>query len=215
MNIGVLVSGRGSNLQALIDNIEKGNIEANISVVISDNPKAKAIERCMKHNIKHRVVERKNFKNKLDFEKEILKILKENGVDLVVLAGFMKILSGSFISNYRNRIINIHPSLLPAFKGLEAQKQAVDYGVKFAGCTVHIVDESVDGGPIIIQAVVPVVQGEDEGKLSERILSYEHRILPQAVKWFTEGRIKVEGRKVTVKNARYGTIPFNPDLEGF
>ncbi len=215
MNIGVLVSGRGSNLQAIIDNVEKGKIEANISVVISNNPNAHAIERCKKHGIHYKIIEMKDFKNKIEFEKEIISVLKEGNVDLIVLAGFMKVLSNFFISNYRNKIINIHPSLLPSFKGLHAQKQAINYGVMISGCSVHIVDESLDGGPVIIQAVVPVLPEDDEITLAKRIIKYEHRILPQTIKWFSEKRVIIENRKVYIKNARYGTIPFNPDLEGF
>ncbi len=215
MNIGVLVSGRGSNLQAIIDSIESGKLNVNISIVVSDNPEAYALERCKKHGIDFDVVERKRFGSKREFEERIISILKDKKVDLVVLAGFMRILSSFFISHYRNRIINIHPSLLPAFKGLHAQRQAIDYGVKVSGCSVHLVDESLDGGPIIIQAVVPVFPDDNEESLAERILKYEHRILPQTIRWFSENRVVIEDRKIYIKGAKYGTLPFNPDLEGF
>lgn len=215
MRIGVLVSGRGSNLQAIIDNVEAGKLKADISLVISDNPEAKAVERCKKHGIPFSIIERKNFSAKREFEERMVKELKDKGVELVVLAGFMKILSSYFVSNFPLRIINIHPSVLPSFKGLDAQGQAVKYGVLFSGCTVHFVDETVDGGPIIAQAVVPVFPGESSESLAKRILAYEHRILPQVIQWISEGRVYVNGREVKVKGATYGTLPFNPDLEQF
>ncbi|GAB6066203.1 phosphoribosylglycinamide formyltransferase [Aquifex pyrophilus] len=215
LKIGVLVSGRGSNLQAIIDSIEAGKVKASIEIVISDNPKAYAIERCKKHNIPYEVVERKNFKSKREFEEKIASILKERGVELVVLAGFMRILSENFLKHFPNKVINIHPSLIPAFQGLNAQKQALEFGVKFSGCTVHIVDESVDGGPVIVQAVVPVLPEDTEETLSERILRWEHKILPQTVQWFAEDRIRIKGRKVIVEGARYGELPVNPALEIF
>ena len=215
LNIGVLVSGRGSNLQAIINSIEEGKVEARIKLVISDNPRAYAIERCKRHRIPHRVVERRDFPSKREFEEEMVRLLKGEGVELVVLAGFMRILSGDFLKHFPNRIINIHPSLIPAFQGLHAQRRAVEFGAKFSGCTVHLVDESVDGGPVIVQAVVPLLPEDTEESLSERILKFEHRILPQTVQWFAEGRVEVEGRKVTVRDARYGTLPVNPELERF
>ncbi len=215
LNIGVLVSGRGSNLQAIINGIEEGKINASIKIVISDNPEAYAIERCKRHGIPYEIVERKNFKSKKDFESKLVEILKDNGVQLVVLAGFMRILSSHFLSFFPQRVINIHPSLIPAFQGLNAQRQAVDFGVKFSGCSVHIVDESVDGGPVIVQAVVPVLPEDTEETLASRILEYEHKILPQTVQWFAENRIRIEGRKVIVDGAKYGTLPVNPALEIF
>lgn len=215
LRIGVLVSGRGSNLQAIIDNIEAGKVKAKIELVISDNPKAYAIKRCEKHKIPYEIVQRKNFGSREEFEKELVRKLKEKEVELVVLAGFMRILSPVFLREFPNRVINIHPSLIPAFQGLNAQRQAIEFGVKFSGCTVHIVDESVDAGPVIVQAVVPVFPDDTEETLSERILKWEHKILPQTVQWFSEGRIEVIGRKVIVKNARYGELPVNPALEIF
>ena len=215
LNIGVLVSGRGSNLQAIINGIEEGKIDARINLVISDNPDAYALKRCAKHGIPYRVVERKSFSSKKDFEEEMVRILKGEGVELVVLAGFMRILSGSFLAHFPQKVINIHPSLIPAFQGLQAQKKALEFGVKLSGCTVHIVDESVDGGPVIVQAVVPLLPDDTEEMVSERILGFEHRILPQTVQWFAEGRVKVIGRKVLVEGAKYGTLPVNPELEKF
>ncbi len=215
LGIGVLVSGRGSNLQAIIDSVEAGKVKADIKLVISDNPNAYAIKRCERHGIPCEVVRRKDFPSKEEFEKKLATLLKEKGVELVVLAGFMRILSPVFLSEFPQRVINIHPSLIPSFQGLHAQRQAVEFGVKFSGCTVHIVDESVDGGPVIVQAVVPVLPEDSEESLSERILEWEHRILPQTVQWFAENRIRIEGRKVLVEGARYGTLPVNPALEIF
>ncbi len=213
MKIGVLVSGRGSNLQALIDAYQSGKIEGHIALVISDNPNAYAIERCKKHKIPYKVVLRKDFPSKRDFEREMVRLLKEKEVELVVLAGFMRVLSGEFLSAFPMRVINIHPSLIPAFQGLNAQKQALDYGAKITGCTVHFVSEELDNGPVIIQACVPILPEDTEESLSERILKFEHRILPQAVKWISEGRVKIDGRKVVVEGAIYGTLPVNPMLE--
>ncbi len=213
VKIGVLVSGRGTNLQALIDGIHSGKLQASIEKVISDNPQAYALERCRRHSIKHEVIERRHFASKKEFEEKLASSLE--GVELIVLAGFMRILTSSFLEKFPNRVINIHPSLIPAFQGLNAQKQAVDFGVKFSGCTVHLVDESVDGGPVIVQAVVPVLPQDTEESLSERILSYEHRILPQAVQWFSEDRVRLSGRKVYIEGARYGELPVNPALEKF
>ena len=215
LKVGVLVSGRGSNLQAIIDGVESGKIDAEIRIVISDNPQAYALERCRRHGVPSRVVRREEFKTKRDFEDQMVRILKDAGVDLVVLAGFMRILSPYFLSHFPQRVINIHPSLIPAFQGLKAQGRAVEFGSKITGCSVHIVDESVDGGPVIVQAAVPVLPEDTEETLSERILKFEHRILPQTVQWFAEGRVKVDGRKVVVEGARYGTLPVNPDLEKF
>jgi len=213
MRIGVLVSGRGSNLQALIDAYQAEKIKGEIALVISDNPTAYALERCKKHNIPHKVVLRRDFQTKADFEREMVRLLMERGVELVVLAGFMRVLSSEFLKAFPMKVINIHPSLIPAFQGLNAQKQAIEYGAKISGCTVHFVTEELDNGPVIIQACVPVLPEDTEESLSERILKFEHKILPQAVKWISEGRVKVDGRKVVVEGAVYGTLPINPQLE--
>ncbi|MFN3976611.1 MAG: phosphoribosylglycinamide formyltransferase [Aquificaceae bacterium] len=215
MNLGVLVSGRGSNLQAIIDSIEKGKLKSTISLVISDKEGVQAIDRCIKHGIPYRVIKRKDFQSKESFEVAMVEALKEAGVELVVLAGFMRVLSATFLDNFPMKVINIHPSLIPAFQGLRAQKQALDYGAKITGCTVHFVTPEIDNGPIIVQACVPVLPHDTEESLSHRILSFEHRILPQAIKWIVEGRVKVEGRRVVVEGAQYGTLPFNPNIEDF
>ncbi|SNZ14018.1 phosphoribosylglycinamide formyltransferase [Hydrogenobacter hydrogenophilus] len=213
MKLGVLVSGRGSNLQALIDGIESGKLPCSIDIVISDREKAYALERCKRHKIPYLVIKRKDFSTQEAFEEEIIKAL--SGVDLVVLAGFMRILSEHFIKAFPMKIINIHPSLTPAFLGKSAQRQALEYGSRITGCTVHFVTEELDSGPVIVQACVPVLPDDTEETLSERILSYEHRLLPQAVRWISEGRVKVMGRKVVVHGANYGTLPANPQLEVF
>jgi phosphoribosylglycinamide formyltransferase (EC 2.1.2.2) len=157
MRVGVLVSGRGSNLQALINAYSEGKIKGEIALVISDNPQAYAIERCKRHGIECAVVERREFKSKLEFERRMVELLKEKGVELVVLAGFMRVLSGEFLKAFPMRVINIHPSLIPAFQGLHAQRQALEYGAKLTGCTVHFVSEELDNGPVIVQACVPVL----------------------------------------------------------
>ncbi len=156
INIGVLASGRGTNLQAIIEAVKEGKIEGRISIVISDNPDAFALKRAKQNNIETEYINFKSFKNREDYDKEIMECLKEKDIDLVVLAGYMRILSPYFIRTYKNRIINIHPALLPSFPGLHAQRQAVEYGVKISGCTVHFVDEGVDSGPVILQKAVEV-----------------------------------------------------------
>ncbi|HRS97063.1 MAG TPA: phosphoribosylglycinamide formyltransferase [Smithella sp.] len=200
LKLGVLISGNGSNLQSIIDHIESGSLCAVIKIVISNNAAAFGITRAEKHGIPCRVLQSKNFKDKEDFDRELVRILKENDVDLVVLAGFMRILTPTFLRAFPQRVMNIHPALLPSFPGLHAQKQAFDYGVKISGCTVHFVDEGVDTGPIIIQAAVPVLDSDTDETLAARILKEEHRIYPQAIQWFAEGRLEIRGRKVFVKN---------------
>lgn len=200
LSIGVLVSGRGTNLQAIIDAIETGRLKASIKIVISNNPEAYAIERAKRHGIPVEVVPDKDFHTRIDYDKEVVRVLKEKGVELVVLAGFMRILSPFFVRSFPMRIMNIHPALLPSFPGLQVQRKAIEYGVKFSGCTVHFVDEGVDTGPIIIQAVVPVYDDDTEETLAERILKEEHRIYPQAIQLFTEGKLVVQGRRVLVKD---------------
>ena len=199
INIGVLVSGRGTNLQAIIEAIEEGKIEGEIKVVISDNPDAYGLKRAKQHNIETQYINFKKFKKREDYDKEIIKSLKEKKIDLVVLAGYMRILSPYFIRTYKNKIINIHPALLPSFSGLHAQGQAVKYGVKVSGCTVHFVDEGVDSGPIVLQRALEVKDDDTEESLAERILKEEHQIYPQAIQLFSQGRLMIKGRKVFIK----------------
>ena len=198
LKIGVLASGRGSNFQSIIDNIEAGHIKAEITVLITDNPDAYAIERCRKHNIESLVLKPADFSDRHTYYTYIADELMKREVGLVVLAGFMRVVGKALIKHYPNRIMNVHPALLPSFPGLHGQKQAVDYGVKIAGCTVHFVDEGVDTGPIIIQAAVPAYHDDSEDSLSERILRKEHEIFPLAIRLFAENNIKVEGRKVII-----------------
>ncbi len=195
LRLGVLVSGRGTNLQAIIDSINEGELSAEIAIVISDNPNAMALERAKRANIPTVCVKPGR---KSEFEEEIIRILEENNVDLIVLAGFMRILSSNFVNHFPLKIINIHPSLLPSFPGLNAQKQALEYGVKITGCTVHFVNEIVDGGPIILQEAVPVYDDDTVETLSARILEKEHKILVEAIRLFGENRLRVSGRRVFI-----------------
>lgn len=198
LKVGVLASGRGSNLQAIIDAVDRGELNAEVSVVISDKKDAKALERARKHKIKAVFVNPKDFSSRQLYEENVVKILRENGVGLIVLAGYMLIVGKPLLQAFKNKIINIHPALVPSFPGLHAQKQALDFGVKYSGCTVHFVDENLDSGPVILQVVVPVLEDDTEESLSERILGQEHKVLPQAIKFFSENKLKVEGRKVRI-----------------
>ena len=199
--LGVLVSGRGSNLQAIIEHIKNGDIKANIGVVISDQPGAYALERANAAGLEAVCVDRKMYGSRRDFENKVLAILKERHVGLVVLAGFMRILSGDFISHFSGRIMNIHPALLPSFPGLDAQGQAVRYGAKVSGCTVHFVDEGMDTGPIILQQAVPVEEDDTTETLAERILTEEHVLYPKAIRLFCDKKLIIDGRKVRIKGA--------------
>lgn len=196
--IAVLVSGSGSNLQAIIDAIEVGRCNAEIKLVISNKADAFALERCKKHNVPTLVVSHKDFSSREDFEAVLIDKIKSAGAKLVCLAGFMRVLSPKFIGAFPNAIINIHPALLPSFPGIHSQKQALDYGVKFTGCTVHFVNEGVDAGAIILQSVVPVKNDDTEETLAARILEQEHKIYPEAVELFASGRLKIRGRTVEI-----------------
>lgn len=199
LNIAVLVSGRGSNLQSIIDNIENGYIpDAAIKVVVSDKGDAYALERAKDNGIDAVFVDPSAFGGKKGYEEEVLRKLAKYDIQLVLLAGYMRIIGRDVIEAYKNRMMNIHPALLPSFMGLHAQKQAFDYGVKVAGCTVHFVDEGMDTGPIILQRCVPVLEGDTEDTLAGRILEQEHKIYPEAVKLFAEDRLKVDGRIVSI-----------------
>ena len=179
--IAILISGRGSNMLALSDAIRAGRIpNAQIAVVLSDKPDARGLERAKERGLEARAIERRG-RNRKEHEREIISVLRDYRVDLVCLAGYMRLLSPCFVEAFRGRILNIHPSLLPAFPGLDAQRQALAHGVKVSGCTVHFVDESLDGGPIIMQRAVPVLEGDTVETLSARILEQEHKIYPEAV----------------------------------
>lgn len=199
VRLGVLASGRGSNLQAIIDAIEKRSLEAVVAVVISNKADVPALERARRHGVPAIFLDPKATPGREQYDTLLLERLREHDVELIVLAGYMKIVTRVLLDAYPNRIMNIHPSLLPAFPGLTAQKQALDWGVKFAGCTVHFVTEGVDAGPIIRQAGVPVFESDTEETLSARILSEEHRIYTEAIQLFAEGRLSVEGRIVRIR----------------
>ena len=204
--VAVLASGRGSNLQALIDAIEAGQVQARIVAVISNKKEAVALERARKHGIKDLFVDPKPFAGRPDsreaYDRSLLEVLQQHEVELVLLAGYMKIVTTVLVNAYANRMMNIHPSLLPAFPGLEVQKKAIDWGCKLAGCTVHFVTEGVDEGPIIIQAAVPILDADTPETLAARILVQEHKIYPRAVQLFAEGRLRVDGRRVFIDSAK-------------
>lgn len=215
--IGVLASGSGSNLQSIIDHIEQGRLDAEIRVVISNNPDAYALTRAKKHGIPFVVVRHQEFPDRETFDGQMAEILMSYGVELVVMAGFMRVLSAQFLKAFPQRVINIHPALLPSFPGLHGQQQAFNYGVKFSGCTVHFADDGVDSGPIIIQAVVPVLETDTEDSLAARILREEHRIYPQAIQFYAEGRIAIRNRQVKINGLQEFDVTaiHNPPLEGF
>jgi phosphoribosylglycinamide formyltransferase-1 len=194
--LGVLLSGRGSNFEALADSAAAGRIpDTEIALVVSNREGAPGIDRAKQRGIPWRVIPSKGLEREA-YDRQVVAALHEQQVDLVCLAGYMRLLSPYFVAAFPNRILNIHPSLLPSFPGLESQRQALEYGVKFAGCTVHFVDENLDAGPIILQAVVPVRDAETEESLSERILAEEHRIYSEAVKIVLEAKYRIEGRRV-------------------
>lgn len=198
LRIGALASGGGTNLQVIIDRCQDGKLDAEIVLVISNNPDAGALERARRAGIAIRCIDHRLFSGREDFDAALVQALREAEVDLVVLAGFMRIITPVFVDAFPHRIMNIHPALLPAFPGLHVQRKALEYGVRFAGCTVHFVDTGTDTGPIIIQAVVPVHDNDTEETLSARILEQEHQIYPKAIQLFAEGRLRVEGRRVLV-----------------
>jgi len=193
--IGILLSGRGSNFEAIARQIDKGNVNAEIAVVVSNVETAPGLQRARDRGLSVFFANSKGLSREA-FDRQVIHVLEEKRADLVCLAGFMRLLSPSFIQTFRNRILNIHPSLLPAFPGLDAQRQALEYGVKVSGCTVHFVDEGLDSGPIVLQAVVPVLDGDTEESLSTRILEQEHQIYPKAIQYVLDGQIRVNGRRV-------------------
>ena len=196
--VGVLASGRGSNFQAILDKINSGELELHIGVVISDKADAYVLTRAKAAGIPTIVILREDYKSKVEFEVAIINCLQTYKVELLVLAGFMRILSSKVIRSFPEKIINIHPSLLPSFPGLHAHKQAIDYGAKYSGCTVHFVDAGMDSGPIIMQAIVEVAIEDDEDSLAAKILAKEHEILPLVLKLYVQGKISVQGRKVNI-----------------
>lgn len=198
LRIGALVSGFGSNLLAIMEAIEKKELNAEIRMVISNKKTALALERASERGIKTCHLDPAQYKSLNDYDKEIVRFFRESGVEWVVLAGYLKLVSDDLLSAFPNRVLNIHPSLLPAFPGLYAQRQALEYGVKVTGCTVHLVDSGLDTGPIIVQAAVPVLENDTEESLKKRILEKEHHLYPLALKWISEKRLKIEGRKIVI-----------------
>jgi phosphoribosylglycinamide formyltransferase-1 len=204
VKLGVLISGTGTNLQAIIDAAGRGELRAEIRVVISNRAGVQGLERARRHGIPARVIEHRRFPSREDFDRALAAALAEHRVELVVCAGFMRLLSPVMLAAFPDRIMNIHPALLPAFPGVHAQQAALEHGVRFTGCTVFFVREGVDDGPIIVQAVVPVLPGDDEERLSERIRAQEHRIYPWAIQLFGEGRLAIEGRTVRIADFPLG-----------
>jgi len=201
LRIGILGSGRGTNAQTILEACQRGDIPAEVVLVLSDVENAKILDRASQFNVPARFLEPGKFKTKLEpeVERAYVKALQEARVDLVVLAGFMRMIKGDFLRAFPNRVMNIHPALLPAFPGLESWKQAIDYGAKMAGCTVHFVNEGMDTGPIILQAAVPVLEDDTAETLHAHIQELEHQLYPQAIQLFAEGKLKMEGRRVRVQ----------------
>ncbi|MGI0056611.1 MAG: phosphoribosylglycinamide formyltransferase [Nitrosarchaeum sp.] len=203
LNLGILISGRGSNMESILKSIKSKKIPINPAVVISNKPDAKGLKIAQRLGIKTEVIESKDFRgNRREYDKKIILVLEKYGVTpkngLVCLAGFMRIISPEFVKKYKNRIINIHPALLPSFPGLDAQKQAIAYGAKYSGCTVHFVDSGMDTGPIILQSIVEIRKEDTEETLSKRILAKEHQAYPEAIRLFAEKKIKISGRKTII-----------------
>ncbi len=213
LRIGVMASGRGSNFQAIIDAVEAGRIKAEIALLVVDKKDAYAIERAKKHGIPHKYLSPVDFSDRDGFFSAVGEEFRKAGADLIALAGFMRIVCKPLLDMFPMKVMNIHPALLPSFPGLDGQAQAVDYGVRISGCTVHFVDEGMDTGPVIIQAAVPVRPDDTDDTLSGRILEYEHRIYPEAIRLFAEGRLEVQGRKVMIKGYEEpGSAIINPPI---
>jgi phosphoribosylglycinamide formyltransferase 1 len=202
LRLGVLVSGRGSNLEAIIQACSAVKIHAGVEIVISDRAQSRAMEHARRNQIPAIHLDPKAYSGREDYDEAVVRLLREHRVDLIVLAGYMRLITSRLIGPYKNRIINIHPSLLPSFPGLHAHRQALEWGVRISGCTVHFVDETMDGGSIIIQAAVPVLEDDTEETLETRILEQEHRILPQAIQYLAEERLEISGRRVMLKSPK-------------
>lgn len=192
LKLGILVSGSGTNLQAILDAVANHTLDAEIRLVVSNVPGVAALERARQAGVPHQVISHRGFPNRTAFDRALVDTLKTAGVEWVVLAGFMRVLTREFLSPYERRVLNIHPALLPAFPGVHAQKQALEYGVKFAGCSVHFVDDGVDTGPIISQRVVPVLDQDDETSLAARILVQEHEAFVEVLRWLAADRVQVQ-----------------------
>ena len=198
--LGVLLSGGGTNMQAIIDAIERGELPARIRLVVSNRDDAYGLVRARNHQLPTAVVPHTAFSSREDFDRRVVELLKQHGIEMVILAGFMRLLSAAFVRAFPQRILNIHPALLPAFPGRHAQRQALQHGVRISGATVHLVDEQMDHGPIVMQAAVPVYADDTEARLRARILHQEHRIYPAAIKLFAEGGVQVAGRTVRMQD---------------
>jgi phosphoribosylglycinamide formyltransferase-1 len=203
--LGALISGSGTNLQAILEAIAAGRLDAEMRVVVSNRPQAKGLDHAREHGIPVEIVDHKAFASREDFDRRVIEVLRGAGVELVCLAGFDRLISPVFVDAFRDLILNIHPALLPAFPGLHAQRQALEYGVKLAGATVHFVDEKTDHGPIVIQAAVPVLDGDTEESLGARILAEEHRIYPEAIRLFAAGKLRIDARHVRTDPAAAGS----------
>jgi phosphoribosylglycinamide formyltransferase-1 len=190
--LGVLVSGSGTNLQAIVDAVQRGALDARIGVVVSNVPGARALDRARAAGVEAIAIDHREFSDRRSFDGAVVEALRERKVELVVLAGFMRIVTEVLLDAFPMRVVNIHPALLPSFPGVDAQKQALDYGVRVSGCTVHFVDGGADTGPIIAQTCVPVLEGDDEDRLRQRILAKEHELLPRVLQWIAEGRVEVD-----------------------
>lgn len=214
LRLGVLASGGGTNLQSIIDRCADGNLTAEVAILICNNPDAGALARAAKFEIKTCCINHRDFTKRAEFEKKVVQQLREADVDLVVLAGFMRIIGKNFLEAFPQRIINIHPALLPAFPGLHVQQQALDYGARFSGCTVHFVDDGVDTGAIIMQAVVPILDNDSADDLAARILVEEHKIYPRAIQLLADGRLKTDGRRIWIlpATAACSGSMYNPSL---
>lgn len=199
LSLGVLVSGSGTNLQSILDAVASRSIDVEVKVVISNRPKAKGLQRARDAGVPARVVSHRKYKEREVFEQMLIDALREHGVQWVALAGFMRLLTPLFLGAFDGRVINIHPALLPSFPGVHAQKQALDYGVKVAGCTIHFVDQGTDTGPIIAQAAVPVLSDDTEESLGQRILQQEHQLYPKVLQLLAEGRVERQGRRVLIR----------------
>src|ERR1700691_5011728 len=199
VKLGVLIAGSGTNLQAIIDAILRGDLKAEIRLVISNRGDAQGLERARRHGIETMVLEHRTFPSREDFDRSVLAALRDHSVELVALAGFMRLLSSVMLDAFNGRIMNIHNSLLPSFPGIHGPKDAIEYGVNVPGCTVCLVTPGVAVGPVIVQAAVPVLPGDDEQRLSARILQQEHRIFPHAIALFQQGRLEIQGRQVVIK----------------
>ncbi|HSF15257.1 MAG TPA: phosphoribosylglycinamide formyltransferase [Vicinamibacteria bacterium] len=200
--LGVLISGRGSNLQAILDAVSEGRLEARVGVVISNVASARGLERARAAGVPTAIVSHRDFPSREDFDTAVVAKLREHDVNLVCLAGFMRILSSVLVRAFPDRILNIHPSLLPSFPGLDAQRQALEHGVKVSGASVHFVDEQLDHGPIVLQRAVPVFEDDDEQALAARILEEEHELYPEAIALVLDGRVRIEGRRAVIRECR-------------